>query len=238
MVRVSKSINVRGFSLVEVLISLAILMMILFIGNLAYRTYSVYWYKDLGKFQTSVSELKGLLNVQDIIRNIKPMVLKGGKEGAYVYFEGGDSLIRAIGNEAIVNADVATVFELMVVPDNDISVRLEYKEFPISSTPVIYESDIGSYHEKIVVLRGFEDIRFEYYGWPNYSDFLIADNTENEILQKNDKLWFGLYSGKDSLISPEIVKLRLRQDGIWSEIDIPLTHFDPSEIGQFIGRDL
>lgn len=237
MVPVNYSHKPRGFSLVEVLIALAILMMVLFVGNLAYRTYSVYWHKELGSFQHHTTELRGLLNVHSVIRNIKPMVLKGGKQGGYVYFEGGDSLLRAIGNEAFGNADVASAFELTVVNDSDKSVRLEYREYPITS-PVITEGNIGNYGDRVILLRGFEDIRFEYFGWPSYADFAIVEMGSDSVQQANQKIWFGLYSSKDTLVSPEIVKLRLKHDGQWSEVKIPLTHFSHRDLLQFVGSDV
>lgn len=227
--------SVAGFSLVEVLIALAILMMVLFVGNLAYRTYSVYWQKEFGSFQQDMAQLKGITNVYTLIRNIKPMVLKGGELGGYFYFDGGDSVIRSIGNQSISNDKFATAFEIKVVPVANRGVAIEYREFPMSS-PVINEEDIGSYGAATTILTGFEDVRFEYYGWPNYQEFAKYELAEDGAAF-NEKKWFGLYSGKDVLITPEIVKLRLKKDGVWSEIKIPLTHFRHQDLLQFVGVD-
>lgn len=227
-----------GFSLVEVLIAMTILMMVLFIGTMAYRTYSVYWQKELGDFNAHLAEMKGITNVHHIIRNIKPMVLKGGKLGGYVYFEGGDSVIRAIANEAFTDENAAAAFELKIVNNQSIGgVRVEYREYAITSNPVIEQKDIGSYGQKTILLSGFEDIRFEYFGWPSYADYNAFENPESQI-QPNPKTWFGLYSGQDTLMSPEAVKLRLKRNGNWSEINIPLTHFFHKDLLQFVGVDL
>lgn len=227
----------RGFSLVEVMIALVILMMVLFIGNLAYRTYSTYWHKELGDFEQQVSELKGITNVHSIIRNIKPMVFRGGKLGGYVYFEGGDSIIRAIANEAISVTGSAAAFEVQVVNNNSDGVDVIYREFPIVDTAVIEEAQIGEYGQSINLLTGVEDVRFEYFGWKSYDDFAAFERSDNTI-SLSDKIWFGLYSGKDTLISPEAVKMRIKQNGIWSELVIPLSHFVHDDLTQFVGADL
>ncbi|MBE1302114.1 MAG: prepilin-type N-terminal cleavage/methylation domain-containing protein [Alteromonadaceae bacterium] len=225
----------RGFSLVEVLIAVSILMTVLFIGNLAYRTYSVYWNKELGSFDSSVKMVRQLSNLHAVIRNIKPIVLKGGDAGGFVYFEGGDSLIRAVGNTSVGNEQFAVAFEIEVQTQDDDSSVLLYREYPISS-PLVDEGDIGSYGAPTVLLENLQDIRFEYLGWPSYKEFAAFESSENYSSSANTK-WFGLYSGKDTLVSPLAVKLSLKRDEKWSEIRIPLTHFSHKDLLQFVGAD-
>lgn len=225
-----------GFTLVELLIALAISMMVIFIGSLAYRTYSVYWEKELGRFNQEFALLKGVSNVHSIIRNIKPIVFKASGSGGYVYFEGGDSIIRSITSEAITH-DNPAAFEMRVVTGNGGRSSLEYREYSISTRPIITEDDIGMYSDAVVLLAGLEDIRFEYYGWASYGDF-AASEEQGSGGMFNKREWFGLYSSKDTLISPELVKIKMKKNGKWSELLIPLPHFLHKDLLQFVGADL
>lgn len=217
------------------MISLVILMMVLFIANLAYQSYSVYWQKELGDFERQVSDLKGVSNLHNIIRNIKPMVFRDGKFSGHVYFEGGDSSIKAIANEAMNDSKYAAAFEIQVVNNESGSVDVLYREFPIVE-PLLDDTKIGAYGKPYVLLTGFEDVRFEYFGWPSFQDFANF-NKEEESVTFEKQNWFGLYSGRDTLISPDIVKLRIKKNGEWSELKIPLSQFLRDDLYQFVGRD-
>lgn len=226
----------NGFTLIEILVALTILMMVLFIGSLAYRTYSVYWHKELGDFNADLAEYEGITRLQNLIRNIKPMVFKGGERGGYVYFEGGDSLIRAISNESVQTQNAISAFEISVVQDTSNTVRVEYRESTVIDKPLLSEMDISGYSKPIVILKGFEDIRFEYFGWIDFDNFSVEQHQDNTLT--GEKKWFGLYSGKDTLISPLQVKVRFKKDGVWSELRIPLSQFLHKDLLQFIGVDL
>lgn len=216
--------------------AVAILLMMIFIGTFAYQTYSVYWQKELGNFRSDLAELRGVTTLHSLIRNIKPMVLKGGERGGYVYFEGGDSVLRAISNVSIESGESAAAFEINVVETEPGRVKLTYREYPITQQPLLSENDIGNYGDEMTIINGLEDIRFEYYGWPDYRDYAATQHDEVRVFA--EKKWFGLYSGKDTLISPEQVKIRFKKEGAWSELKLPLSHFLHRDLLQFVGVDL
>ncbi|BDX07691.1 prepilin-type N-terminal cleavage/methylation domain-containing protein [Planctobacterium marinum] len=228
--------NQAGFTLIETLVAITILMMMIFIGTFGYQTYSVYWQKELGDFRSDLAEVRGVITLQRLIRNIKPIVFKGGNRGGYVYFEGGDSLIRAISNVSIASEDTAVAFEINVVQLDSGMVKLVYREYPIATQPLLSEDDIGDYQDEITIINGFEDIRFEYYGWQDYNDYAATQQLESNATF--DKKWFGLYSAKDTLISPEQIKVRFKRKGVWSELKIPVSHFLHRDLLQYVGVDL
>lgn len=211
-----------GFSLVELLVAMTLLIMVTLIGTYGYNLYSRYWQKELGHYQETFLKIKGVTQLHSAIKNIKPYIFKGGESGAYHYFEGSQKVMRSITNHALSHNGYPAAFELEATQLQGVN-RLVYRERPMSSGPFFTEADISAYSFEVVLLEGYHDLTFEYYGWPSYqirASTLSGDSETNEDQRK----WYGLYSGKDTLLPPELIRLNYVDiDGELSVFELPVS---------------
>lgn len=223
-----------GFTLVEMLVALSIFMLVMFIGTYAHGLYSKYWHSELGQFSEKMKRMKGVNGLHFFIRNTQPYLMKGGEKGAFFYFEGGKSVIRAVTSQSLADPEKPAFIEIKVELDKDTSLSsIYYREYPIDKKPVVVESDIGAMGQSTLLLDGLNDVTFEYFGVPSYDAWVERDQQQNSETAR----WFGFYSGKDTLITPEIVRVSFTLDGETSSLLIPIPQFNRKQL-EFYLTDL
>ncbi|MCC2606156.1 type II secretion system protein [Planctobacterium marinum] len=223
-----KSSKSTGFSLVELLITMTILIMVLFIGTMAYRQYSVYWHKEMGQFDEKLQTAKNIVQIHSIIKNIRPHMVKFEENVWGHYFEGASTLIRSVTEHAISQPGNAAIFELSVVADGE-SRTLVYREKPIVESPFFnYEADHQYTYEKRFDFR-FDELQFEYFGWRHVDEYFTALESPDRFSQA----WYGAYSGRDSMVTPNIIRITIAIDNRNSLLEVPVLQFIPEYIQNY-----
>lgn len=211
----------KGFSLVELLVAMSILIMVTLIGNYGYNLYARYWQKELGHYQEVFERIKGVSRLHNVIISIKPYLIRGDENEIYHYFEGTQSVLRSVVASSLTNPRYPAIFEMVVITNNNIK-SLVYRERVMDTGPILNEKQLGDYSQEFTLLTNISDITFEYFGWENYQ---VRSQALNE--QSGDLLtqrWFGLYSGKDTLIPPNVIRISIIDiDKKRTEFELPLT---------------
>lgn len=226
----------QGFSLVELLVAMTLLIMVTLIGTYGYNLYSQYWRKELGHYQETFANIKGVTQLHTVIKNIKPYIFKGGAKGVYYYFEGGQKVLRSIVTHSISDNAFPAAFELESIELNGVN-QLVYREHAMSSGPMVREADIGNYVFETVLLEGYTDLTFEYYGWPSYQTRAINLFGE-ERANAEPRQWYGLYSGKDTLIPPDIIRLNYIDDaGRLTLMELPVAQISEERLEFYLSDE-
>jgi prepilin-type N-terminal cleavage/methylation domain-containing protein len=210
----------RAFSLVEILVAMSILLLISFIGTYGHRTYSRYWQNELGDYQATFEKSVGATILFQVIKGIKPYIVKDGDKG-FFYFEGGNQFVRSVTSKSLQFPEYPAVFEVSADRADSGQLTLVYKEFSMVNGPVIDEPNDNAYVFERVLLTGIDDITFEYYGWPNYIEKASFESKS----APNTQQWHGLYSSKDTSITPSLIKITLIIDGKTSLIEVSIDDF-------------
>jgi prepilin-type N-terminal cleavage/methylation domain-containing protein len=217
-----------GFSLLEVLIAMTILLMVTFIGTYGYGLYSRYWQTELGHYQSAFDASKGVNILFKTLKDLKPYVVKDREQGFH-YFEGGNRILRSVTSHSLQYPDYPALFEIALEERQD-KKQLVYRELSMKDGPVLNEPENVAYIFSIVLLNDVDDLVFEYYGWPN---FIEKAKYESKSSQGSPQ-WYGLYSGKDTLITPEIIKTTIIIDGKESVFEVAIDGFLPAYIDRYI----
>lgn len=223
-----KTNRVAGFSLLEVLIAMTILLMVTFIGTYGYGLYSRYWQNELGHYQATFDESKGALTLFTVVKELKPYIVKDGEQGFH-YFQGANRTLRSVTSRSLQYPDYPAVFEIAVEKKQGVN-QLVYREFSMKDGPILDEPTNVDYAFEIVLLSELDDFVFEYYGWPNYIEKAKYESRSSE----GSAQWYGFYSGKETSIPPEVVKAKLLIDGKESVFEIALKGFLPRYISRYI----
>lgn len=210
----------KGFTLIELLIAMTILLMVLYIGSYSYGNYSRIWHKEIGDFDSTFEQTKGITLLFSIIKNLKPYIIRDGQNKPFHYFEGGKSVIRSVTQRSLSDPGFPAVFEI-VVEQQEQHRQLIYRERPLKGIVFRNERTLPSMTFETVLIEGFDDLQFEFKGSSDYLAWLKQNIRE----EPTDETWYGYYSGKDTLITPTTVKFTVQNDLGTSSLQIPVTDF-------------
>jgi prepilin-type N-terminal cleavage/methylation domain-containing protein len=219
----------RAFSLVEILVAMSILLLITFIGTYGHRTYSRYWQNELGDYQATFEKSIGATIFFQVVKGIKPYIVKDDGKG-FFYFEGGNQDLRSVTSKSLQFPEYPAVFEIVTEQTQNGKLALVYREFSMINGPVIEEPNDNAYVFERVLLTGIDHIAFEYYGWSNYIEKASFESKS----AANTQRWYGLYSGKDTSITPSLIRITLLIDGETSLIEVSIDDFMQRYIAPYL----
>ena len=210
----------KGFSLVELLVSITLLSMMIFIATFGYQQFSRYWDRDLGSYDFKFAQLKGLNILSRTLTDVKPYVVLDENGEPYFYFEGGVSVIRSVRANSVSNPNVPASFQIKVFEDenNEGKVGVTYSELPLNAENFKQPQTWEKYTYNITILSGLDDIAFSYLGWGHYDQLLESEENSSELAQQV----FGNYSGEDTLIIPSKISSEVIIDGELFSFDTSL----------------
>jgi prepilin-type N-terminal cleavage/methylation domain-containing protein len=208
----------KGYTLIELLISMVILLSLMFTANYSYSLYSQYWAGRLGKFDQTVFYFQGLLQVKETVESAIPYVVKGSKGEPTFYFLGreeGFTLVTAspIFAPTINDAAVVRIFR----EQTDEGYQLVYEEAPMSEKLLLGLDQVVEFKYRTVLIRTVEPITFNYYGWQER-----AHKFERSDYASITPSWLGTYDAAVTRIQP--LRLSINIQGQLLEYDLPEGH--------------
>ncbi|WP_088331527.1 prepilin-type N-terminal cleavage/methylation domain-containing protein [Lacimicrobium sp. SS2-24] len=208
-----------GFSLIELLVALTLLTLIIFIGSYGYQTFSRYWGDELGDFGASYGKSRGLTIVVEAIKGIKPYLVVENQQ-PYFYFEGGESVFRAVRAKGV-TTDGPAIFEIRAYREQGVdSLSLQYSELPLSRENFQQPDKWRQFSYQITILDGLEEFNLQYFGWAHFNDFAEEDGEGEGSVRSPE--WYGFYSGKDTWITPMKMKMAIRFEEHVNELEVPI----------------
>lgn len=199
--------NLKGFSLVEILVSMVILSAVILISNQAFSFFSNKWNGQLGRFDSVFGQARLNIVIDDVIRNTIPYIVTT-TEGYGLYFEGNRNGFVAVSSSSLADPDTPAVFRLSAIQQSDFSFVLQYEEAPMSHAVLRTNQDAVNFNEAVILQTNIDDIQFEYYG-------LAAIENSQENSQDNsarDLVWEHSFNGIEKHEHPKKLRLFYRQN--------------------------
>jgi len=205
----------KGFTLVELLISLSILSMLMFTGSYVYSTISNRWDKELGEFNSHFSEARGLILLDKLINGVMPFVIRSHSSGLpTMFFVGKADSLLAVSHSGIINTDYPEIFRLTVIKNKIDKFDLVYQAISSRKILLLETEQSINFEKSIILMKNLDAASFEYYGWP---DFNTKVNSNFDPIAMHLK-WYSEYSGLENNLNPEVLKLKLEKAG--KKVDI------------------
>ena len=223
----------QGFSLVELLIAMSLLLMITGLGTYGYGLYAKYWQQNVGHFESTMQELKGVSTLFQVLDKVKPYVLTKEKNSAYYYFEGSKSVIRSTTKSALSDPSNPAAFELKVIDIGGVQ-RLIYSETVFNALPPIRKQDIRTYDFEIILLEGFDNLFFEFYGFESFDAWLLSEPLDSI----NTAKWYGYYSGEDTMLIPRLIRIVIEDERGRSSLRVELPSIIKKQIAAHLKTDV
>lgn len=195
----------KGFTLIEMLISMALLSMVLLIATSAYSMFSDKWNGRLGYFNKSAANAKHLILVQEVLKSIKPYVVTNDSDNARLYFEGNRNGFVTVSLRSLFQPNIPAVIRLQAIQNDDFSYTVTYQESTMASQLLTKVAQSLDFTEPIILFENLQNVEFKYFGWPSLAD----KNWQPDVnfQRRQPKAWFTDFNSIENKVFPEKVKV-------------------------------
>ena len=199
--------SLRGFSLLEMLVAVAVLSMVIGLSTLAYSMFIRQWDGHLGQFDEAQSRYQRLTWLANALQDTLPYVVKDQQGILGFYFLGRDEGLTLVTMSPIFGVGEPALIRVFREPDQDDTWRLVYEEAPFAGSLLAKANQRMDFRHRLVIARGLPRLVFRYYGWPDLESRLSAGESLTST-----PTWFDEYDGMLRRYHPEKIELRLGGD--------------------------
>jgi prepilin-type N-terminal cleavage/methylation domain-containing protein len=158
----------KGFTLIEVLLAMILLSIVMYIGSLSFSIFSERWRKDMGGFNTDVSNARKLLLLRQLLHGTANYLVRD-KDNHTVYFFYGDAQqLTFITNKPVFQTEAQALVRLNVRTLENGQQQLVYSESSFITTPLFSVTPLPQPEQTLILLQS-ENIRFNYFGWDSFA---------------------------------------------------------------------
>jgi prepilin-type N-terminal cleavage/methylation domain-containing protein len=219
----------KGFTLIELMISISILTLLLFTGSYTYSLMSERWNKELGQFSQSAQLAKNIEILQRALEGIHSFVVVDKKGKPSLFFIGDSDSLLSISRSGFYSNGFPEIFRISTVKNEHGLFDLVYQAASSQHLLLTGTDQEIEFDHQITLFKDIEEATFTYYGWSSYAKKSFRAETAD---QAN---WSPRFSGIDNQIMPEKFQLTLKRLG--KDLVIPIILEQNSErwLSPYIG---
>lgn len=158
----------KGFTLIEVLLAMMLLSIVMYIGSLSFSVFSERWSKELGGFNTDVSDARKLLLLRQVVQGAANYLVRDSDQRAVYLFYGDATQLIFVSNSPILQSGQQALVRLTVETLDNGQQQLKYSESAFTKQPVFQLNSLPAPDNSIVLFQS-ENIRFNYFGWQSFA---------------------------------------------------------------------
>jgi prepilin-type N-terminal cleavage/methylation domain-containing protein len=219
-----------GFTLLELLIAIAIFGLVVGIAGYGYSLYSRHWAGQLGHFERTTAGYQRLDLMMAALENSLPYMVRDAQGVPGFYFLGRPEGLTLVTASPVFSPGGEAVIRVFREAAGSSTWNLVYEEAPLAGVTLRFADQVLPFAHRMIVLRGLPTLEFAYYGSPSVdSRFAPTELTgTGRIL-----LWFDEYDGLKTHLHPDRIALKLA-DGeavvfVPARIDATLRAFADTE---------
>lgn len=213
----------KGFSLVELLIAMAILISVLFIATSAYALFMQRWHSAKDRFAQAASETRNLLLLRQTVSSFYPYLVRDKQKKALLYFQGNRDSIVGITTQSLFNADAPALSRVRIEQQADLSYHLYYEEQSLDEVPFTYFERPVKYRDSLLLMTELSDAEFVYFG----------AESESQALKNTPNQWWQTFNSLNRRILPKVIRLSYVKHGQQTDMEFVLVDTDLSSLALF-----
>lgn len=193
----------KGFTLIEMLVSMALLAMVVLSASSAFSFFAQRWDGQLGKFDDAMRHARDLMLIQEVLDSLVPYVVYEKTEQPVIYFEGNRNGFVAVSEKSVFGGIGHSVVRFSVSQTFDFDFDVLYEEAPMAKDVLRTTMQPINFLSPLVLFEGVRSPSFEYYGWSSREQ----RNGVDGVSLPATPTWLSDYNALDIGFSP--VKVRL-----------------------------
>lgn len=205
----------KGFSLLEMLVAVAVMSMVIGISTYAYAMFIRQWDGHLGRFDAAQAQYQRLEWLAAALEDTLPYIVRDDAGVAGVYFLGRDEGLTLVTMSPIFGVGEPALIRVFREPDDGDAWRLVYEEAPFAGTLLARADQRMEFRHRLIIARGLPRPVFRYFGWTDLQTRFGLEESPG-----TERLWFDEYDGLLRHFHPEKIELRLGSDAAVFEFPV------------------
>jgi prepilin-type N-terminal cleavage/methylation domain-containing protein len=157
--------TLSGFSLIELLIALAIFGMVVGIASFGYALFARDWDGRLARFTRAEAGYQRLDLVVRALQDTYPWVVRDAKDQPGFYFLGRDEGLTLVTSSPVFSPGQTAVIRVFREPASAGRWNVVYEEAPLGQQLLRHADQNLPFQHRMIVLRDLPKVQFSYYGW-------------------------------------------------------------------------
>lgn len=206
-----------GFTLVELLISMAILALLMVSATTFYQFMSQNWQRTKASVDVKEQYYNDWMLVSEALTATLPKLIRREDGQVGFYFLGDQNGFTGFSSKSVQDPEYPAIYRFFIEesPNSD-GVRLIYEEAMLKDTVVTSVNQELPFNFRRVVWNGLTDVQFIYTGWENFTQRMALQNMNEGVEVVFD---FPTYDGANRRQHP--LKIKVVIEGFTWSIDIP-----------------
>lgn len=230
----------RGFTLIEMLVSMAIMTAVVSLASYSYRFYSNLSHKNSVKYEQSLRQMQVWQKVRERVAEsvdyyVRPKYRPAERD--IPLFIGREREVFSVTERGLFEPKRQALYWLGVKDGT-----LLYCEKLIAGyIPTEDEVDPQICEVSTVIATGVSSISFKYYGWRGLSEKLSASSIDLTPDVSQMLGWYQRYEGRNTFLLPHWIELNIEfsnpvESAIPTKSVLPLYNHDPDRLAYYLGN--
>jgi len=202
-----------GFSLLELLVSMAVLSLVIGLATYAYAMVTRQWDGHLGRYDAAQSQYQRQEWLAAALEDTLPYLVQDDQGEPGFYFLGREEGLTLVTLSPIFGVGEPALIRVFREVDNEGSWQLVYEEAPFAGSVLVRADQRMNFRHRLVIARGLPRPVFRYFGWAELASRLAFGAAEVA-----DRGWFDEYDGMQRRYHPEKIEVRLGNTATFFEI--------------------
>lgn len=217
----------KGFTLIEMLVSLVILSSVMVLSSEAYRFFVVQLNQRQDSFVTEFEQFKRLKWLQHQIAATEMYYVTAFDGTKKLFFSGNEQALMWVSATSVAKPGMGAISGLVI---ND--GQLQYCETSLENILLIKvnmsQQDLCK--SFVLPIVPASELSLQYYGWSDLNAQLSQDALAGSA---NVASWQSKYNGHETGTLPSVIRMTLKRDSISQEYWIQLYGLNPAKAGYF-----
>lgn len=220
----------RGFTLIEMLVSLVILTSIMLLSSEAYRFFVTQLNQRQDSFSQLSEQFKRMTWVQHQLAAIDMYYVTAKHGGLQLYFKGGNNSVMWVSSTSVTKPGTGALSALLLQDEQLTYCEARLDELLLKQDDVTQSQLCQNFSLGIM---SASELSFEYYGWADLNAQLSHDASTPKLNMISGPQWSDKFNAEETATLPGLIKISLKHQEQAKEYWIQLYGLNPSKAGYF-----